>query len=162
MLGIVTQARRVQARITSLVQLNLELAKVEGKRKATALGIALGLAGLAAVLVLYAIGFLFATAAVALNGELALWASLLIVAGAILVFAAIAAFVAMRYAKKVSPPDRGDRRGEADCDDAAESCLSGPSRRSAWRSPPSGRRSPATSTSCTASFAPSCRWRSSV
>ena len=104
MLGIVTQARRVQARITSLVQLNLELAKVEGKRKATALGIALGLAGLAAVLVLYAIGFLFATAAVALNGELALWASLLIVAGAILVFAAIAALVAMRYAKKVSPP----------------------------------------------------------
>jgi uncharacterized membrane protein YqjE len=104
MLGIVTQAKRVRARITSLVQLNLELAKVEGKQKAAALGIALGLAGLAAVLLLYAIGFLFATAAVALDEELALWASLLIVAGVILVFAAIAAFLAMRYAKKVSPP----------------------------------------------------------
>ncbi len=81
MLGIVTQVRRVRARMKSLVSLNLELAKVEGKQRATALGIALGLAGLAAVLVLYAIGFLFATAAVALNGELALWASLLVVAG---------------------------------------------------------------------------------
>ena len=104
MLGIVTQAKRVQARITSLVRLNLELAKVEGKQKAVALGIALGLAGLAAVLLLYAIGFLFATAAVALNEELALWASLLIVAGVILLFAVIAALLAMRYAKKVSPP----------------------------------------------------------
>ena len=104
MLGIVTQARRVRARLTSLVQLNLELAKIEGKQKATALGIALALAGLAAVLVLYAIGFLFAAAAVGLNAEVALWASLLIVAGAILLFAVVAGLLAMRFAKKVSPP----------------------------------------------------------
>ena len=113
MLGIVTQARRVRARITSLVQLNLELAKVEGKQKAVALGIALGLAGLAAVLLLYAIGFLFATAAVALNEELALWASLLIVAGVILAI-------------------RGDRRSRGDA--IREEGLAAHRRRSTRRS----------------------------
>ena len=104
MIGIVTQAQRVQARLRSLVQLNIELAKIEGKRRATALGIALGLAGLAAVLVLYAVGFLFAAAAVGLNEELALWLSLLVVAIALLVIAAIVVLVASRFAKKVSPP----------------------------------------------------------
>ena len=104
MLGIVTQAQRVQARLKSLVQLNIELAKVEGKRRATALGIALGLAGLAALLVLYAVGFLFAAAAVGLNEELALWLSLLVVAIALIVVAVVLVLVASRFAKKVSPP----------------------------------------------------------
>ena len=104
MLGIVTQAQRVQARLKSLVQLNIELAKVEGKRRAIALGIALGLAVLAAVLVLYAVGFLFAAAAVGIAEELPLWLSLLIVAIALLLFAVVAGLVAARFAKKVSPP----------------------------------------------------------
>ena len=104
MLGIVTQAQRVQARLKSLVQLNIELAKVEGKRKAIALGIALGLAVGALVLVLYAVGFLFAAAAVGLNEELPLWLSLLVVAFALIVVAVIAGLVAARFAKKVSPP----------------------------------------------------------
>jgi uncharacterized membrane protein YqjE len=104
MLGIVTQAQRVQARVRSLVLLNLELAKLEGKKKATALGIAVGLGALAALLVLYALGFLFATAAVGLNAALPLWASLLIVAIVLLLLAAAAGYVAIRYAKKVAPP----------------------------------------------------------
>jgi len=104
MLGIVTQAKQVQARLKSLVRLNIELAKVEGRRKAIALGIALALVGLAAVLALYALGFLFAAAAVGIAEELPLWASLLIVAAALLLFAVIAVLVASRFAKKVSPP----------------------------------------------------------
>lgn len=104
MLGIVTQARRVQTRLKSLVQLNIELAKFEGKRKATALGIALGLAVGAAVLVLYAVGFLFAAAAVGINEALPLWLSLLVVAILLILFAVIAGLVAARFAKKVSPP----------------------------------------------------------
>ena len=104
MLGIVTQAQRVQARLKSLVQLNIELAKVEGKRRATALGIALGLAVAAGALVLYAFGFLFAAAAAGLNEELPLWASLLIVAIVLIVVAAVLVLVASRFAKKVSPP----------------------------------------------------------
>ena len=104
MLGIVSQAKRVQTRMRALAELNLELAKVEGKRKATALGIALALVVLAAVFVLYAVGFLFAAAAVGLSEELALWLSLLVVAVGILILAAVAGFVAVRFAKKVSVP----------------------------------------------------------
>ena len=106
MLGIVTQAKRVRARMKALVQLNLELAKVEVKQKATVLGIAAGLAVAAAVLVAYAIGFVFAAAAVALDEELALWASLLVVAGALILIAVVLGLVAARFAKKVSAPDQ--------------------------------------------------------
>jgi uncharacterized membrane protein YqjE len=104
MFGIVSQAKRVQARLVSLAQLNLELAKLEGKRKATALGIAIGLCALAAVLVMYAIGFLLATAAVALHADFALWLSLLIVAVAVLVVAAIAVLVARHFVNQLSAP----------------------------------------------------------
>ena len=104
MLGIVSQAKRVRARMEALARLNLELAEVEGKQKATELGVAAGLAALAAVLVLYAVGFLFATAAVGLNEELALWLSLLVVAVAILVLAAVAGLLAVRFARKASRP----------------------------------------------------------
>jgi beta-lactamase regulating signal transducer with metallopeptidase domain len=104
MFGVVGQARRVQVRLQALAQLNLELAKIEGKRRAIALGIAVGLAVAARVLLFYAIGFLFSSAAVALNAGLALWLSLLVVAGAILVVAVIAVVVARSFAKKVSSP----------------------------------------------------------
>ena len=103
MLGIITQAKRVQARLTSLAQLNIELAKLEGKKKATAIGIAVGLGLLAAVLVVYAIGFLFATIAVAINEALPLWLSLLIVTLVLFAAAAIAGLIAMRLVKKASP-----------------------------------------------------------
>jgi len=103
-LGIVSQAKRVRTRMQALARLNLELAEVEGKQKATELGVAAGLAALAAVLVLYAVGFLFATAAVGLNEELALWLSLLVVAVAILVLAAVAGLLAVRFARKASRP----------------------------------------------------------
>jgi ABC-type multidrug transport system fused ATPase/permease subunit len=104
MFSIVSQAQRVQARLKALAQLNLELAKLEGKRKATALAIAAALVALAAVLVMYAIGFLLASAAVALHSDFALWLALLIVAGAVLVVALIAVFLASRFAKKLSAP----------------------------------------------------------
>ena len=104
MLGIVSQAKRVRTRMQALARLNLELAEVEGKQKATELGVAAGLAALAAVLVLYAVGFLFASAAVGLNEELALWLSLLVVAVAILVLSAVAGLLAVRFARKASRP----------------------------------------------------------
>jgi 4-amino-4-deoxy-L-arabinose transferase-like glycosyltransferase len=104
MFGVVGRARRVQVRLQALAQLNLELAKIEGKRRAIALGIAAGLAVAALVLVFYAIGFLSASAAVALNADLALWLSLLVVAGAILVVAVIAVVMARGFATRVSSP----------------------------------------------------------
>ena len=58
------------------------------------------------MLVLYAVGFLLAAAAVGLNEELALWLSLLVVAVALLLIAAAAALVAVRFARKVSVPSQ--------------------------------------------------------
>ena len=104
MFGFVARTNSVKQRTQSLVRLNLELAKLEVKKKATALGVAAGLGLLAAVLIVYAIGFLFASAAAGINEALPLWLSLLIVAGLLLLFAAVAGFLAVRSAKKASPP----------------------------------------------------------
>ena len=104
MFGFVALTRSVKQRAQSLVQLNLELAKLESKKKATALGVAAGLALLAVVLVVYAIGFAFASAAAGISEALPLWLSLLIVAGVIGLLAALAGFLAVRFAEKASPP----------------------------------------------------------
>ena len=84
-----TRSRAVTRRMQTLVQLNLELAKLEGKQKATALGVAGGLAVLAAVLVVYAVGFAFASAAAGLSEAVPLWLALLMVAGIIVLLACI-------------------------------------------------------------------------
>ena len=109
-----------------LTALNLELAKLEGKQKATALGLAGGLAVGAVVLVVYAIGFAFAAAAAGLAEALPLWLSLLIVAGAILLVAGILGFLAMRFARKASPPQPSKviQEAEWDSQDAARKWLS--------------------------------------
>src|SRR6478735_6079878 len=104
MFGFVARTNAIKQRGQSLVRLNLELAKLEAKKKVAALGVAAGLALLAVVLVVYAIGFAFATAAAGLSEALPLWLSLLIVTGVILVLAAVAALLARRSARKASPP----------------------------------------------------------
>ena len=109
-----TRSRAVTRRMQTLVQLNLELAKLEGKQKATALGLAGGLLVLAAVLVAYAIGFAFASAAAGLSEAVPLWLALLIVAGVIVLLAAIAGFLAVRCARKASPPTPSQAIEEAE------------------------------------------------
>lgn len=84
--------------------MNIELAKLEGKQKASALGTAAGLAVGAAALVFYALGFGFAAAAVGLNEALPLWVSLLIVMSVLLIIAAVLGLLAKRSAEKLSPP----------------------------------------------------------
>ena len=104
MFGLVAQVKDVKRRMQSLVQLNLELAKLEGKQKASAFGVAGGLVITAVVLAAYAIGFAFASAAAGLSEALPLWLSLLIVAVALLLLGAIAGFLGVRFARKASPP----------------------------------------------------------
>jgi Putative Actinobacterial Holin-X, holin superfamily III len=104
MFGLVSEARAIKRRVQSLVQLNLELAKVETKKKATALGVAGGLALAAAVLAVYGLGFAFATAAAGLSEALPLWLALLIVTALIFLLAAVAGFAAMRFAREASSP----------------------------------------------------------
>ncbi len=114
MFGFVARAKSVKQRSQSLLQLNLELAKLEAKQKVKALGIAGGLAFLAVVLVVYAIGFAFATAAAGISEALPVWLSLLIVTGLIFLFAAIAGLLARRFARKASPPKPEQAIAEAE------------------------------------------------
>jgi H+/Cl- antiporter ClcA len=114
MFGFVARTRSVKQRAQSLVRLNLELAKLEAKKKVAALGVAAGLALLAVVLVVYAIGFAFASAAAGISEALPVWLSLLIVAGLILLLAAIAGLLAARFAKKASPPKPAQAIEEAE------------------------------------------------
>ena len=104
MFGVLARAKAVKKRTLSLVQLNIELAKQEGKQKATAIGTGAGLVAGAAVLVVYAIGFTFAALAAGLSEAISLWLSLLIVAGVLFLAAAIAGFLAVRFVRKASPP----------------------------------------------------------
>ena len=60
MFGVVSEAKAIKRRIQTLAQLNLELAKLEGKRKATSMGVAGGLGVAAFVLVVYGIGWAIA------------------------------------------------------------------------------------------------------
>src|SRR5207342_1800769 len=102
--GLLSQVKAVKRRTTTLLQLNLELAKLEAKQKATSLGIAGGLGVAALIFVVYAIGFLFAAAAAGLSEVVSVWLALLIVGVALLLIAALGGFLAMRFARKASPP----------------------------------------------------------
>ena len=113
MFGVLTRAKAVKKRTLSLARLNIELAKLEGKQKATAVGTGAGLGAVAGVLVVYAIGFLFAALAAGISEAISLWLSLLIVAGILFLAAAIAAFLAVRFIRKASPPTPAQALEEA-------------------------------------------------
>jgi hypothetical protein len=85
-------------------RLEQQLAALELKKKATAfgLGIALGLGAL--VVALYAIGFLFATVAAALDTFMPRWLSLLAVTLALFLTAGILGALAVGRLKKGTPP----------------------------------------------------------
>jgi len=104
MFGVLTRAKAVKKRTVSLARLNIELAKLEAKQKATAIGTGAGLAAVAGVLVAYGIGFAFAAMAAGISEALSLWLALLIVAGTLFLVAAIVVFLAVRFFKKASPP----------------------------------------------------------
>jgi hypothetical protein len=104
MFGLLSEAKTIKGRLQTLVQLNLELARLEGKQKATSLGVAGGLGIAAAVLVIYGIGFAFATAAAGLSEAFPVWLSLLIVTALILLVAGVLGFLAVRSARKAVPP----------------------------------------------------------
>ena len=87
--------------------------EARGKQKATAVGIAGGLGAVAVVLLVYAIGFAFAAIAAGLSEALSLWLSLLIVAAILLLVAAIVGFLAVRFARKASPPTPSQALEEA-------------------------------------------------
>jgi apolipoprotein N-acyltransferase len=102
--GVGTAAKEVAEHASALARLELELAGLELKQKAGALGAGAVLAVSAALVGLYALGFLLATAAAALATVLDTWLALLIVGGALLIVAAILGVVAIGRIKRGTPP----------------------------------------------------------
>jgi Putative Actinobacterial Holin-X, holin superfamily III len=102
--GLGTAAKLVAEKASTIARLELELASMELKRKVGAIGVGLGLGFAALFLLLYAIGFLFATIAAALAEFMPTWLALLIVGGGLLVIAAILGAFAVRSLKRGTPP----------------------------------------------------------
>jgi hypothetical protein len=102
--GIGGAVKRVAEHASALAHLELELAQLEIKRKAAALGIGLAFAIAAAVVGVYAIGFLFATIAAALATFLSTWLALLIVTVFLLLVVGILGMLAARAVKRGGAP----------------------------------------------------------
>jgi len=88
--GVGEAAKQVAGHAGTLAKLGLELARLEVKSKAGALGLGIG----AALAALYGIGFLFATIAVALAIVLDTWLALLLVTLGLFVVAGILGLLA--------------------------------------------------------------------
>jgi uncharacterized membrane protein YqjE len=102
--GVGAAAKQVAEHASTLAKLELELAGLELKQKAGALGTGVGLGLGAAVVALYAVGFLFATVAVALAIVLDAWLALLIVTVGLLLLAALLGLLARGLIKRGTPP----------------------------------------------------------
>ncbi len=102
--GLGSAAKQLAERASALVRLELELAAVELKGKATLLARGIVLALVAAVLLFYALGFLLAGAAAGIATVTSVWAALLIVTGGLVLIAAVLGAFAVQAIKKATPP----------------------------------------------------------
>lgn len=102
--GVGDAAKRVADHAKAIAGLEVELATLELKQKVGALGVGIGLVGAAGVVVVYAVGFLFATIAAALAIVLDLWLALLIVCVGLLLVGALLGFLGLRSIRAGSPP----------------------------------------------------------
>jgi hypothetical protein len=99
-----TAAKHVAEHASALARLELELAGLELKQKAGNLGAGVGIGIGAALLGLYALGFLFATIAAVVAIWLDTWLALLIVTVALLALAGVLGLVAVSRIKRGTPP----------------------------------------------------------
>jgi hypothetical protein len=88
--GVGTAAKQIAEHASRLAKLRLELATLQLKSKAAAVGLGIG----AALVALYALGFLFATVAVSLAIVLDAWLAMLLVTLGLFGLAAILGLVA--------------------------------------------------------------------
>jgi protein-S-isoprenylcysteine O-methyltransferase Ste14 len=102
--GIVGSAKEVVGRAKSVARLQAQLAQAEIQRKLVKIGIGAGLAVVALILLLYAIGFLFAGAAAGLAYVVPWWGALLIVGAVLLLLTALLLFLASRSIRAGAPP----------------------------------------------------------
>jgi uncharacterized membrane protein YqjE len=102
--GIGGAARRVADHARSIVQLEVQLAALELKKKVVALGLGIGLAAAALVFSVFMVAFALATLAAVLATFLATWLALLIVTGILLLLALACAALAVSRIKKGAAP----------------------------------------------------------
>ena len=102
--GIRGAAKQVAEHASSIAKLELELAGLELKKKATALGVGIALAIGAAVCGFFMLVFLFATIAAAFATFLSTWLALLLVTVILLVLAGVLGLLARGRIKKGTPP----------------------------------------------------------
>jgi hypothetical protein len=102
--GVGAAAKEVAEHASALARLELELAALEMRRKAGALGAGVALVIAAAVVGLFAVGFLFATVAAGLATFMPTWLALLIVSALLIVLAGgLGAFALSRF-RRATPP----------------------------------------------------------
>jgi uncharacterized membrane protein YqjE len=97
-------AKEVAEHASGLARLELELAGLELKRKATELGVGAGLGAGAALFAVFTLGFAFATLAAGLATGMSTWLALLITTLILLVIAAVLGLLARQRISKGSPP----------------------------------------------------------
>ena len=102
--GVGGAAKEVAEHASTLAKLELELAGLELKRKVGALGAGVALGIGAALLALFALGFLLATVAAALATVLDTWLALLLVTLGLFALAGVLGAVARGRIKKGTPP----------------------------------------------------------
>ena len=103
-LGLSGATKRVADHARSFVQLELQLATAELKRKVAALGVGIGLAGGAAIFALLALCFGLAAAAAGIATAVPVWAALLIMGGALFLLAGILGGVGVVLLRKDAKP----------------------------------------------------------
>jgi hypothetical protein len=101
--GIGAAVKNVAGHASTWFRLERELAALEVKRKTTALGLGIGLGIGAALVALYAIGFLFATVAAALATFMDTWLALLTVTLFLLLVTGILGALAVNRIKRGTP-----------------------------------------------------------
>lgn len=102
--GIGTAARDVAHHASEIARLELRLALVELKEKVAALGAGIALLVVAAVLLLFGLGFGAATVAAAIGTALPMWVALLIVTGGFFLLAAALALPGLGLLRRGVPP----------------------------------------------------------
>jgi hypothetical protein len=99
-----TAVKDVADHAKRVVNLELELAKLELSRKVASLGVGIGLVVAAALFGLYALGFGLASGAAGLATFLPTWLALLIVMAVLFLLAGILGLVGVGRIKKATPP----------------------------------------------------------
>lgn len=103
-LGLSGATKRVADHARSFVELELQLATAELKKKAQALATGIGLTAGAAILAYLALEFGLGAAAAGLATTMPIWAALLIVCGVLVLIAAILGFIGIKLLQKGTQP----------------------------------------------------------